>query len=228
MIQEIKYFDKPVDYDRRGYNGGELAYYPGNDRLISGFMDNKDYYFQLTAIPDEKYGFISSRLVTKDTFAFKPPFRIKYSAYWRHASMAFYCPVWIFPLNRNLVCEFDSVEWHGGYPDYLLYSFHHTGSKCRVKEVGERPYDHVKISTTDKKTLSYPQDTFELTVYDNIAIWKRNNKRVKIRFCRGLDMEYYLRSTVQVASWAKNSNLPEITKIRPALMQVHNLKFEQL
>ena len=231
-LDSFSKFDLPIDYSRIGYNDDgngncEVAHYPGNYNLL----DDTDGLLTFKAVPDpghEQPGiYKSSRLVTKDTLVLKPPFSVSCEAKWTLHSGAFYCPFWIFPTNPYIVCEIDGVEWQGGKPGQVHFTYHNTGKKILAQPVGESPYDHEFHSRSTYKPFNYNSwNSFRVNVYKSRIVWYMNYRKVKCLLVFGLNMEYYIRSTVQVATWAINPSLQSITEINPAIMQLIDFKVE--
>ena len=227
-LDSFSKFDLPVDYSRYGYNndgqgGFEVGDYPGNYDLL----DDTNGLLTFKAIPHINGRYNSSRLVTKDTLVLKPPFSVSCEAKWTLHSMGFYCPFWIFPTNPYIVSEIDGVEWHAGKPNYVYFTYHNTGRRCIVQPVGENPYDQKFYSRDSHRPFEFNTwNSFRVDVYKNRIVWYMNYKKVKCLLVFGLSMDYYIRSTLQIATWARNLNLPPITKEDPAIMKLIDFKVE--
>lgn len=223
-LDKFEKFDAPVDYSRVGYNNGEVAKYPGNYDLLE--ENNGVITFKAVPDPDTDNLFNSSRLVTKNSLVITPPFSVECEAMWSLSSMGFYCPFWLFPLDPYVVSEIDGIEWNGGRPDSVHFTYHNTGSKCKVKAVGDEPYTYDFKSRNTIRPFVGGWNKYKVKVGKRTIKWYMNDKKVKCVFSFGIKMKYYVRSTLQVATWASNPSLQEITQDNPAIMKVRNFIVE--
>ena len=219
LLTNISHFDKPVNYSRVGYNNGELDYFRAN---LPNLEQHEDF-MRLYAVPDRVGTYRSGRLVTEHTHALTAPFSVSTEARWSNHSMAFFCPMWLFPYNRNRVNEIDGVEWHAGDHDYITLTHWWTGNCLFPKDVGTMPYNKAKKS--QKRVLFDCPVTdgfnkYEIRVERHCIEWRINDVVMKTRLFFVGGEEFYLRSTVQVATWAYNQFLPEITLDNPATMDI--------
>jgi len=233
-FNKISDFDPPVNYSRIGYNNGELGFY----RKHRPNVEQKNGYIRMHAVPDNSMGILRggtyyrcARLVTKDTFTFKAPAWITVKGRWNQTSKAFMCLLWLFPLNPNRVMEVDVVEWEAGNPHRLMFTLWWTGEGRNPEDVGEKPYESNLLKKSQK--ISSAGDTEEFRKYHVLLlkkriIWFKGILPVKIRRVNATEDEFYLRSTIQTASWAENDALSPIASDNPATMDLAFIKVRLL